>query len=354
MKWEGIAHFPGGAAQFGTEGAVKWTELLKPELVITLFDVWTFPQDFGDQIKFHGADWMPIVPIDCEPIHEFTLRVLNSASYVCAMSRFGEKLLRNQGFFPKYLPHGVDTNIFKPGASDKALIQAKDKFVVGCVAANLEKFDRKGLYPTIRAFAKFQKKHKDSVFYFHGELTRAEDGIDLEWIAHELGIKVHTVDRWHRWAFLESEELATLYNTFDVFMLLTRGEGFCVPLIEAQACGTPVIVTDYTAPQDLVGAGWKIPIVDRIPTLIRGYWGEPDVDKGVEALEEAYQMWKDGKDMKQQARDFALDYDFKTVTQKYLVPILKEIENDHVKMRGLVRGRKSKRRRRRKRRGSKM
>jgi hypothetical protein len=36
----------------------------------------------------------------------------------------------------------------------------------------------------------------------------------------------------------------------------SHGEGFCVPLIEAQACGTPVIASDFSAQSELVGAGW--------------------------------------------------------------------------------------------------
>lgn len=350
MVWEGIPHLPGGAVTRGLEGVLAWTERLEPDLVITLFDIWTFPTDFGEQIK---ADWMPIVPVDSDPIHEYTLEVLKSAQYPTAMSKFGLKQMKANGFKPKYLPHGVNTDIYKPMEQDKAIIGAEGKFAVGVVAANLEMFDRKGLYPTFKAFAQFQKKHENSVLYYHGEPTRAEDGIDLEWIASELNIKPHNTDKWIRWAFCGDEQLAQIYNAFDVLLLLTRGEGFCIPLIEAQACGKPVIVTDYTAPQDLVGAGWKIPITHKAPTIARSYWGEPDVGAGVKALEEAYKMWVDGKDMKQQAREFALDYDFKVVTKEYLVPILKEIENDNPKMRKRIPGSKDKQRKR-KRRGSSM
>jgi glycosyltransferase involved in cell wall biosynthesis len=286
---------------------------------------------------------MPIVPVDSDPMHEYTINVLRSAKYPTAMSLFGMRQMKKVGFKPFYLPHGVDTEIFKPMEKKKELIKAKGKFVVGLIATNLEQFDRKGFVPTFKAFAKFQKRRENSVLYFHGEMTRMEDGLDLEWIASELGIKVHGVDRWMRWAFFSASELAELYNTFDVFLLLTRGEGFCVPLIEAQACGVPVIVTDYTAPQDLVGAGWKIPIVDKAPTIVRGYWGNPDVDAGVRALEEAYQMWANKENMIDKARKFALDYDFQTVADKYLVPILKEIEDEQMRTRSKRKSRMRKR-----------
>jgi glycosyltransferase involved in cell wall biosynthesis len=346
MVWQGIPHLPGGPAQWGIEGVMQWIQRMPIDLVITLFDVWPFPEDFGHNIQAQGADWMPIVPIDCEPVHEYALKVLNGASYPTAMSKFGLRMLKDAGFKPKFLPHGVNTEVFKPLQQEKP-DWAKGKFVVGCIAANKEWFDRKGLIPTVKAFAKFHKKHEASVFYFHGEETRSENGVDLEWIAQEHGVKLHKTDRWVRWAYCSDEELATLYNAFDVFMLLTKGEGFCIPLIEAQACGKPVIVTDYTAPSDLVGAGWKIPITHKVPTLLRGYWGEPDIDKAVDALEEAYQMWKNKEDMIQKAREFALDYDYKIITKKYLIPILKEIEDERTNMRTRVQRVQSKKRKRR-------
>ena len=336
MTWQGIPHLPGGSMKHGVEGVLEWARRLKPDLVITLFDVWSFPTQLGLELKALGVDWMPIVPIDTDPVHPYTMAVLENASYPTAMSLFGLKqmkpLKKKKGVKKvQYLPHGVETKIFTPVENDKSAVGGKGKFVVGVVAANLESHDRKGLVPTFKAFAKFHKKHKNSVLYFHGELTRSEDGVDLEWLSHELGIKPHMIDRWVRWAMVDDHKMAELYNAFDVFMLLTRGEGFCIPLIEAQACGTPVIVTDYTAPQDLVGAGWKIPIVGKIPTLHRGYWAEPDVDAAVDALEEAYQMWSRKETVTDKARDFAMDYDFDVIVEKHLIPILKEIEDVRTK-----------------------
>ena len=37
------------------------------------------------------------------------------------------------------------------------------------------------------------------------------------------------------------ERMAQLYNAFDVLSLASSGEGFGIPLIEAQACGVPVV-----------------------------------------------------------------------------------------------------------------
>ncbi len=49
--------------------------------------------------------------------------------------------------------------------------------------------------------------------------------------------------------------LALMYNAADVFLGPSRGEGFGIPIIEAQACGTPVIVTNFSSMPELVRWG---------------------------------------------------------------------------------------------------
>lgn len=47
-------------------------------------------------------------------------------------------------------------------------------------------------------------------------------------------------------------ELAQIYNLFDVYVQYSTNEGFGIPLIEAAACGIPVMGVDYSAPEDIV------------------------------------------------------------------------------------------------------
>ena len=46
---------------------------------------------------------------------------------------------------------------------------------------------------------------------------------------------------------MDEEELASLYNACDAFVLPSRGEGFSLPILEAASCGLPVISTRCTA-----------------------------------------------------------------------------------------------------------
>ncbi len=57
------------------------------------------------------------------------------------------------------------------------------------------------------------------------------------------------------------EEIASLYTACDCLVYPYRGEGFALPVLEAMACGLPVVVTANGATDDFVtqDCGWFIP-----------------------------------------------------------------------------------------------
>lgn len=330
MLWEGLMHIPGGNENYGADGLLEWPKRIPIDLVVTLFDIWMFPEDIGARIKTVGPDWAPISPIDHNPIPPDVEKRLRHASYPIAMCPYAMREMQRVGLNPHYIPHGVDTKVYRPSSRNKKTFDADGKFLVGIVASNIEKLDRKGFRPAFEAFGRFHEKHPDSVLYAHCLPTQIAGGLDLVGMSKLCNFELYVPDMWHYMAVVPEEKMAELYSTFDVLLMTTRGEGFCVPLIESQSCGTPVIVTDFTAPSDLVGAGWKIPIAGKRWTPTNSWWAEPDVDATVEALEEAYEMYKSHRlrsQMKEKAREFAKDFDFDVVTEKYLMPFLEDVEH---------------------------
>jgi glycosyltransferase involved in cell wall biosynthesis len=125
-----------------------------------------------------------------------------------------------------------------------------------------------------------------------------------------------------------------MYSAADVFMLPSRGEGFGLPIVEAQACGTPVIVTDFSSMPELTFAGWKVPTTGHAaPWLNTGcLHAQVDVGKLADAIQAAYDARGDAT-LRKEARAGAMKYDTDTVFRRYMMPALEQAYAAYDKLR---------------------
>jgi len=65
----------------------------------------------------------------------------------------------------------------------------------------------------------------------------------------ELGLQ----DRVHLPGWLSHDDLPLLYNLADLFVFPSLYEGFGIPLIEAMACGCPILTADRGSPSEVTG-----------------------------------------------------------------------------------------------------
>ena len=121
------------------------------------------------------------------------------------------------------------------------------------------------------------------------------------------------------------EYLADVYSALDCHMLVSAGEGFGIPTIEAQACGTPVIVGDWTAHTELCFSGRMVSKKDAEPiyTSFEAYQYVPHV-RGIEhAIECEYKHPSPtGKGVRMVKENFDVD----VVRDKHWKPVLDKIQ----------------------------
>lgn len=327
----GVLVLPGGRDQYGNDLLPAHARYVQADIVITLADAFVFEPHVTRQFR-----WYPWLPVDTDPLAPDVEKRLHTAVRPIAFSRFGEAKLREMGFEPLYVPHGVDTKVFCPSeaaSARKHLKWPEKAFIAGIVSANQGQPSRKAFDQQIRAFAAFHRRHPDSRLYLHTDLTeigrmRGENVDRLIELAGLPRSAVLRVDPYRYAAgLIASEEMARIYSGMDVLLNASRGGGFEIPLVEAQACGTPVITTNFSAMPELVFGGWAVGYVDRF-FYQNTYQVIPSVEEIAEALEQAYQIKQTGKstDLREQARTGALAYDADGVTQNYWKPILEQIE----------------------------
>lgn len=301
--------------------------------VFTLWDIWML----ADKRKLPKEKWVAYIPIDTNGISALLNSVVKETSVQVAMSRHGERALREAGYKPVYAPHGVDTATLRPDAEGRVAFRESfgwddETFVIGSVGLNY-KDDRKGFIPLMQAFKAFHERHPKSRLYLHTDAgTKRGETIPFAAIAMSLGI-----GEWVAWPhqmsyalnFIDEAWLRSVYNGFDVFCLPTRGEGFGIPTVDAQACGVPVIVTDNTTGPELCKSGWLIDVYARdLRWLQNDAWRyEPQWDAVLARLEEAYEAWRGPEwgNLKAKAREGALEYGWDQVWPKYWEPIIGEL-----------------------------
>jgi glycosyltransferase involved in cell wall biosynthesis len=329
IAMNGVKIYPAGRDIYSNDVLIDDAEEENADIVITLMDVWVL-----QPVVTKEVNWYPWVPIDHDPVPPAIVKSLKNAQRPIAMSKFGEEKLKEAGFNPLYVPHGVDTKIFKPHEGDRRELRKlvgmpEDKFIVGLVMANMGAPSRKAFDQQIRAFAAFHKRHPDSIIYLHTDVagTKGEDINRLLELADIPKNAIGMVDQY-RYArgMIQAPAMAAMYSALDVVMNASKGEGFGIPIIEAQACGTPVIVTDFSAMKELVGAGWRVGHSDVFYSQ-ESYQVVPSITALEDALEHAYKE-RGNQDFRKKARQFAEKYDVDRVTQEYWKPVLAEIENE--------------------------
>ena len=332
LPWEGMTIYPMLSDPYGREmlfGNAKhfFNGNIKSGLVISFLDIWVYNAKDMQQLV-----WAPWVPIDHDPCPPTVLQVITESNCMPIVhSKFGLKKLEDHDIHPYYVPLGVETDVFKPMDQKKArdfLGLPQDAFVIGMVAANKGKRSRKSFPEVFTAFAHFAREHDDAVLYLHTENTGVVmDGVNLKSLGEALGIpqkKIFVCDQYNYSIGFPDKYMAAAFNSMDVLANPSTGEGFGVPIIETQACGVPVIVTDITSMSELCGAGWSVGGT-RFITPLNSMQMSPDPGQLIDAFTMAYKSKGDQK-LKDKAREFALQYDADLITERYWKPTLKSIE----------------------------
>lgn len=302
-------------------------------IVFVLTDPWV--------LSYKIVQRMPMVawvPIDHEPLIPITKRWFTKGGAIpLAMSRFGKRVLEEGGIGGEdvlYCPHGFSPKIFNKldrKQSRKALGIPQDAFVIGMVAANKGNPSRKSFSTAIQAFSKFRQKHPDAKLYLHTQLEDPE-GENLIRTCELEKVKPLAPDQYAYALGMPETVVAATHSAFDVLLNPAQGEGFGVPLIEAQACGTPCIVTNFSAMPEVAPAdvgNWN---VDGEPrhTHFQSKQVAVTADGIVAALEEAYsEPNRDRKKRRESVYKWVhAEYTADHVVDTYLAPALEVAEEE--------------------------
>lgn len=328
-NWNGVACYPSDGL-WGNLNLPTFAAHTDADLVVALCDAWVLhPENWPDELS--AAVW---APIDHWPVPPPVLAVLQHERIrPIAMSRFGAEQLATFDLDALYVPHAVDTAMFKPQPELRDEIRDEldiphDVFLVGMVAANRgnQAAPRKSFPQAFMAYSALAQRHEDAWLYVHTEAKPlpGSGGLELDTLAEVTRCPSGRVRFPHAEAFqlgVPRQALAYIYQAFDVLLMPSMGEGFGVPLIEAQACGVPVIASDHSAMTELVEAGWLVAGDPWWDAAMSSFFISPYVASIVDALEAAYANRGSAR-LAETAARFAARYDVDAVAETYWRPAL--------------------------------
>ncbi|RMG78727.1 MAG: glycosyltransferase [Chloroflexi bacterium] len=277
---DGVLYIPNPRIHFGdlffNETLPKLQECYALDAIVTLKDPYVFAPNMLAQLKY----WFPFVPIDTEPISPILTERLAHCARPIAFSHDGLRQLRASGFVPLYAPLGfwrADYYRIEQHEARKMLGLPEDSFIAVFVGANQSVPSRKSIPEILLAWREFVRRYPSALLYMHTHLVHPH-GLDVLRLIDDLGIGEHVrcTDRDEYALGFSAEKMRALYNAANVVVNPSTGGGFERVILEAQACGTPVIATHFTAMRDMVWAGVSL-YVNEVPQ------SQKELDKNLQA-----------------------------------------------------------------------
>lgn len=324
MSHDGFRIYPGGRDGFGNDVVGMHARHFGAELVVTLTDSWVF-----HPAAMRRIPWVAWTPVDHDPAPPGVISVLKQGYAVpVAYSRFGEAKLAEAGLSPLYVPHACHPTFFERTSKTQArknLGLPRDAYIVGMVGVNQASPNRKSYPQGLEAFQRFQSRHPDAFLYMHTRL-QSGIGVNLQHLIQHLGIDERSYkvpDPYELLLGQPETSLRDVYAAIDVFLCPYMGEGFGIPIIEAQALGTPIVATNFSTMPELCHFG---ELIEGEPfyTTQSSFQRLPAVDAIYEGLERVYGYDRDTlkKGRARARRTIRRNYHPDNVTTTYWRPAL--------------------------------
>lgn len=336
ITWEGMPVFPSGIDGYSNDvlpGQIEsWIRGDAAGFAIILFDAWVYA-------KNPALDALPILayaPVDHSPLPQGVAEFFSrpSVKIPLAMSEHGRSEFLKAGFAADrvlYAPHSISLTTFSPtgpNMRERMSIPSTAHLTMINAANKGNTPVRKCWGEMLTAWSAFAHRHDDAYLYIHSDASGMANGVPLDRLIDAVKAprdRIRVVPQFEYRMGIDAETVASLYRSADLLLATSRGEGFGIPVIEAQACGVSVAVTDWTAQPELVGSGWTIPGQVEYDHLQGGWWKVPNIEAIISALEESYALKGDAaRSSEEQAKalEKAAQYETGKVFNEYWIPAL--------------------------------
>lgn len=338
INYDGFRIYPKGRDAYGNDIIGYHAKDFGANWTVSLIDTWVL-KDTAKEVA--PALWTPYLPIDQTPPPQKVLDGMEGCHVPLVFSKWGVEELRKIGVESLYIPLGVEPAVFRILPDDEVAhfratsMQGAEHLTV-MVAANQAFPSRKAFEVQIPAWAKFAADKPGARLYIHTNPSVLAGGLDIAALVKELGIegKVLFPKQYEYKMGYPPQFLALVYNAADVLLAASRGEGFGIPVCEAQSCGTPVITTNFSSMPELVRWGHAVGYVARDRTYLNAWQVIPDEAEITDTLHKFYAEWEaNGRqkdaDRRAETQDaIHAEYGYDVIVRDYWRPLARRMAKE--------------------------
>lgn len=230
------------------------------------------------------------------------------------------------------VPHGVDTRVFHPLPDAERAVLRQQRGVNDCfVFLNIGVMTwNKGVRPLLKAFAAVVERYPHARLILKGtEAIRRSRDFILD-AMHGILTKAQAAQVIPRLAYigenLSAGELAKLHQIADAYIAPYLAEGFNMPVLEAAACGLPIVCTRGGATDDFTRSDFAFYINSELKTMEidreTRFYLHPDLDHIIELMEKIIENSEFRSSARQAGSQFiATNYTWQQVVDRLLLSV---------------------------------
>ena len=262
--WPCYAPFDNAQSYGGEARLPSMIARVKPDVIVILQDPWNLPPYFqcldavAEKCKENNIEFdiPPVVGWLAVDSKNQKGEQLERLSHIMVWTGYAQEEFKLAGYQGScdIVPLGVDAELFYPRDKKESRIELGfnqlgiplDSFIVGVVGRNQP---RKRLDLTLDYFSAWMHRYcvEDAYLYLHVAPT-GDASCDLKSLVKYFDLRgkviVHIPDVG---IGDEDSRMPFVYSAMDVYMTQAQGEGFCLPALEAMACGVECVLPDHSA-----------------------------------------------------------------------------------------------------------
>jgi len=274
------------------------------------------------------------VPIDHDPVSDTLLKCVRVMPHIVSMSDFGYNQLVRHGIKNTMIPHCIepspeiehyrglenlsrlkqlyrsirptpdsnelDDRLLTPSQQNSQLLEEiRGRYPIILISLTNNQFpSRKAIDANLQAVRLFVTNYPESKIVIHSNMSgfqnNRREGINMDYICKQLQFPPGMIYVPYNDRIVSRHQITELYLVADILLHCSAGEGFGVPIIEAQYYGTSVVTNYCTAMPELTYNGICVSQNQKLfVNNVNSYWYYPNIDDVSKALHQLVTRNKD-------------------------------------------------------------